>query len=184
MFDYSEIYEILRKEKYSEQLQKLDKNFLKEVSEYFNVKKEEFSVFSDEFSDSVLRARKQFENSKAIFKELILRRKKKILDLVFIAAETGVMKKDFANMLDFEVELFEKFVKAIEESEKKLADQMNGKEEVAIENKAIILNEDVEQMVGMAGESVGPFKKGELANLNSKVAEILVSGGKARFVDD
>jgi len=183
MLDYAEIYEVLRKEKYSEQLQQLSKDFLEQVSEYFDSKKEEFSVIGDEFSDSVLRARKQFENSKAIFKELILRRKKKILNLVFVAAETGVMKKDFANMMGFEIDLFENLVSAVEGSEKKLADLMNGKKEVDVKNKMIVLSEDVEQMVDMNGGVVGPFKKGALVNLDSEVASVLVSGGKAGFID-
>ena len=39
MVSYQEIYDLLRKEKYSEQLQQLPDNFLKEVSIYLNEKK-------------------------------------------------------------------------------------------------------------------------------------------------
>ncbi len=186
MLDYAELYEILRKEKYSEQLQKIPKDFVGQVGEYFGEKKKEFElVGGDMFSDSVLRAKKQFENSKGIFKELMLRRKKKILNLVFVAAETGIMKRDFSNMLEFEKELFEELVSAVEKEEKNMNDLMNGVKEVESSgNKMIVLNEDVEQVVDMTGNVVGPFKKGDLANLDLGVAEILVSGGKASFVDE
>ena len=39
-----------------------------------------------------------------LFKELMLRRRKKILNLVLIAAETGISKQDFNNMLSLEKE--------------------------------------------------------------------------------
>jgi len=184
MLSYNDLYETLRKEKYSDQLQQLTKSFILDVGEYFREKKEGFEMTGDMFSDSVLRAKKQFENSKAIFRELMLRRKKKILNLVFVAAETGIMKRDFSNMLDFEKELFEELVKAVEEGDGKMRDMMEGVSEKDEDiNRMIVTNEEVEEIVDMNGNSVGPFKKGELVNLDSKVAEILVSSGKAKFID-
>ena len=38
--------------------------------------------------------------------------------------------------------------------------------------------------IDMNGEVVGPFYSGQLANLKSEVSEILVSGGKAKFIDE
>lgn len=182
--DYNEIYEVLRKEKYSEQLQPLSKDFVEQIGLYFKEKKESFDVIEgDMFSDTALRSKKQFENSKAIFKELMLRRKKKILNLVFVAAETGIMKRDFGNMLSFEQELFEDLVSAVESGDKKLRDMINGRKEEEIKHKMVILNDDVEEMVDMNGNTIGPFKKGQLVNMDSQVAEVLVGGGKAGFVD-
>lgn len=182
--EYNDLYEVLRKEKYSEQLQQISKVFIIDAAEYFEERKKDFNMAGIDFSDSVLRARKQFENSKAIFKELILRRKKKILDLVFVAAETGIMKKDFSNMLDFEKDLFEELVESIERGDKKLKDLMDGRKVEEVKSKMIVINEDVGEMISMNGEVVGPFKKGDIANLEKEVAELLVSGGKAGFVDE
>ena len=99
MITYNELYDALRKERYSEQLQPIPKLFIKEVSAYLKDKKEIANKDDDNFSDTILKTKKQFENSISIFKELILRRKKKILELAFIAAETGISKRDFENML-------------------------------------------------------------------------------------
>src|SRR3989344_6074690 len=99
MLSYNDLYEVLRKEKYSELLQILPKNFLLDFCEYLVDKKEQSSKDDGLFVDSVMKSRKQVENSLAIFKELILRRKKKILNLVFVAAETGIMKRDYEIML-------------------------------------------------------------------------------------
>lgn len=184
MLSYNDLYETLRKEKYSEQLQQLPKDFIEQMSGYFKEKRESFDVIEgDMFSDNALRSKKQFENSKAIFKELILRRKKKILNLVFVAAETGIMKRDFGNMLAFEQELFEELVAAVEKEDKKLKDSMNGRKE-EVKHKFVLFRDDVSEMIDMNGNVVGPFKKGQLVNIDFQVAEVLVQGKKADFVDE
>lgn len=183
MIDYNELYEMLRKEKYSEPLQPIPKAFVQQVSEYLNEKKWLTSKEGDLFSENALKAKKQLENTFLIFKELILRRKKKILNLVFVAAETGVMKRDFDNMLQFEKDLFEKIVKALEESDRELDKSFSGGK-IKDDNKMIMFEKDVEQFLDMNGNLVGPFMTGELSNLDAKVSEILVSSGKARFVDE
>ena len=174
MLSYSEIYEYLRKEKSGESLQELPKNFVVQFSEYLMVKKKQFAQ-EDEFSIDIAKDKKQFENALALFKELMLRRKKKILSLVFIAAETGLMKRDFTDMLSFEQELFGEIIKAVDSGDRKLSSMLNGKNETKGENKKILVNEKIEQFVDMNGGLVGPFEKGELINIEGKVAEILVS---------
>ncbi len=185
MLTYNDIYELLRKEKFNENLQVLPKNFLSDIANYLNDKKEQSSMESNLFIDSVAKTKKQLENSIAIFRELMLRRKKKLLNLVFIAAETGIMKRDYENMLPLERELFEKMVKSFEESEKELSGVFVSKKmDDYKKNRMIIFNQDVEQFVDLFGNFAGPFTAGELANLEKEVAEILVSGGKASFVDE
>jgi hypothetical protein len=186
MIAYNDLYEILRKEKYSEVLQQLPKSFISYVSEYFNEKKEQSIKEGDMFmDDSIAKTKKQLENSIAIFKELILRRKKKILSLVFVAAETGIMKRDYENMMLFERDIFDKFVKAFEEADKQLSKMMNGSsEEIKDSNKLILFIQNVEQFVDMSGKLLGPFFSGDLVNVDLKTSEILVQGGKAKFVDE
>ncbi len=187
MLSYNDLYEILRKEKYSESLQLLSKSFIAELAEYLNERKDESVKENDLFADSVAKSKKQLENSIAIFKELILRRKKKLLNLVFVAAETGIMKRDYENMLGFEKEVFDRLVKAFEDGDRELSKMMNGKKEGQGTNeskKMVLFNQKVEQFVDMSGNIIGPFNSGELANLDSQVSEILVTGGKASFVDE
>jgi len=78
MISYNDIYEAARKERYSEQLQPLQKNFIGEVSKYLKEKKE-LVASEGEFSDNVLKVKKQLENAITLFKELIIRRRKKFL---------------------------------------------------------------------------------------------------------
>ena len=110
MLGYNELYEVLRKEKYSEQLQELPKNFLEEYKEYLAQQKAMSEIDSELFSDSQAKSRKQLENALTIFRELILKRKRKILNLIFVATETGIMKKDYENMLQHEKEIFDSMI--------------------------------------------------------------------------
>jgi DNA replication initiation complex subunit (GINS family) len=186
MLTYNDIYELLRKEKYGEQLQALPKNFLEEFSQYIADKKQESLSGEDLFADSVAKNKKQLENSISLFKELILRRKKKLLGLIFVAAETGIMKRDYENMIPLEKEIFEKFVKAFEEGDKELGRILHGGTSLkeADTFKMILFSQPVEQFVDMSGNAVGPFNPGQLANLDAGISDILVQSGKASFVDE
>lgn len=184
MIGYNELYEILRKEKYSEALQSLPKNFLNQFKEYISERSKESSASTDLFSDSIAKSKKQLENSFALFRELILKRKKKILNLVFIATETGIMKRDYENMLEIEKQTFDTLVKAFEEGDKSLSNILNNKQDTTSPYKMIIFKSDVEQFMDHTGNTIGPFTSGQLANLDTEVAQILVSGEKATFVDE
>ena len=184
MLTYNDIYEASRKERYSEQLQQLPKNFIQEVADYLKDKKEIASKEDDIFLDVILKTKKQLENAITLFKELMLRRRKKLLNLVLIAAEVGISKQDFENMLQMEKELFEEMMKCIDSSDKKLSNNLLGKKEQDSKNELVCFLDNVEEFVGLDGESVGPFEKGQIANLPKEIAKILVNDGKAEVVMD
>jgi len=179
------MYEILRKEKYSEGLQLLPKNFGEDFAEYLTERREESSKEDDLFMENIAKSKKQLENSIALFKELFRVRKKKLLNLVFVATETGLMKRDYENMLTFEREVFDEMVKNFEKFERETGGMIRGKKKKEkYELRMVMFNQDVEQFIDMDGNSVGPFTSGELANLGNKVAEIFVTSGKAGYVDE
>lgn len=183
MITYNDIYEAARQERYSDQLQPLSKNFVSEVSKYLKEKKQFTLKESEEFSGVIDKTKKQLENAITFFKELIVRRRKKILNLVLIAAETGISKKDFENMFSFEKELFEELMKCMDASDKKLSKILEGdKIEQIQNNELVIFNENVEGFVGLDAESMGPFEKGQIVNIPKQIAKILVEGGKANKV--
>jgi len=188
MIVYNDIYEALIKERYSEQLQLLPKKFIMDVAEYIRDKRKLSQQQVDLFSEEILKVQKQLENAQSIFKELMLLRKKKILGLVFVASETGISKRDFENMLDFEKDLFDKLILAVQENEKKINQQMvsfsdgtNGNE---VEMSLLLFVDDVDDLVGPKGEQIGPFKKGDVSNLPKQVADILIEDKKAELIED
>lgn len=184
MITYNDIYEASRKERYSEQLQSLSKNFIQDVATYIKEKKEIALKENDSFSDVIIKTKKQLENAITLFKELMLRRRKKILNLVLIAAETGISKQDFDNMLTVEKELFEEFMKCIDISDSKLNELMNGKKEESENNELISFIEDVEEFVGFDGSKIGPFEKGQIANLPKEIVKILIEDKKVEVLED
>jgi len=183
MITYNDIYETARKERYSDQLQPMSKNFVTEVSNYLREKKEVASKEDDVFSDTIAKTKKQLENAVTLFREIMLRRRKKILDLVLIAAETGISKQDFENMLDFEKDLFENIMKSVESSDKKLTEVLNGKKEEKKKNMMVVFETDVEEFLDLDGEKIGPFEKGQVANLPMEITNILIEDKKAKVIE-
>jgi len=185
MITYNELYDVLRRERYSEQLQPIPKNFVKEVAAYLKDKKQIANKDNDDFSDTILKTKKQFENSIAIFKELMLRRKKKILELAFVAAETGISKRDFENMLALEKESFDSIMKSLEKGDKKITEILKGSEEGSEEpkNKMIVFTQNTDGFLDLDGNKLGPFKKGDVANLAEEIANILIIDKKADSVE-
>lgn len=181
MITYNDIYEASKKERYSDQLQQLPKNFVSEVAVYLHDKRDIASKDNDVFSDVIVKTKKQLENAITLFKELILRRKKKILTLVLVASETGISKQDFDNMLPFEKVLFEELMKSIDSSEKALNDMLNGEREEQ-KNELVVFTGAVDEFVGLSGEKMGPYEKGQMANIPKEIAKILIDGEKAEVV--
>lgn len=183
MITYNDIYEASRKERYAEQLQSIPKNFVSEVAGYLKEKREIASKENDIFSDVIVKTKKQLENAITLFKELILRRKKKILSLVLVASETGISKQDFENMLPFEKTLFEDLMKSIDLSEKVLSDALNGNKEEEQKNELIVFKDLVDEFIGLEGEKMGPYEKGQIANLPKEITKILIDSGKCELVE-
>jgi len=183
MITYNDIYEAARKERYTEQLQKLSKRFATDVANYLKERRETSNKTTDAFSESVIKTKKQLENAITLFRELILRRKKKILNLVLIAAETGISRQDFDNMLEFEKELFENTMKCVEKSDKDLNNKLNGTSNDNVrKNELICFTEDISEFIDVEGKTLGPYKKGEIANIPKKMAQIFIGDEKAKLV--
>lgn len=184
MITYNDIYEALRKERYSEQLQGIGKNFIREVANYLKEKKGISEKSGDIFSNAISKTKKQFENAVIMFKELMLRRRKKLLNLAFIATETGISKRDYENMLAFEKEIFDEIMKSMEEGDRRLTKLLNGQEqEGKKKNKLITFLSDTDEFLSLEGEKLGPFKKGDIVNLPIEIANILVADNKAELIN-
>ncbi len=184
MITYKDIYEAAKKERYSENLQPIQKSFVKEVAIYLKEKRDAASKENDVFSDVLLKTKKQLENAITLFQELLRRRRKKILNLVLIASETGISKQDFDNMLLIEKSLFEDLMQCIERSDKKLNEILTGeKDEDSQKNDLIVFLEEIEEFVAPTGEKFGPYNVGQFVNLPKEIAQILVEDKKAESME-
>ena len=75
-------------------------------------------------------------------------------------------------------------MKNMEEGDKKMTNMLNGQEQEEQKNKLITFLQDTEEFLGLDGEKLGPFKKGEIANLPLEIANILIVDNKAEAVNE
>src|SRR3989344_1673364 len=119
MITYETLYELLRKEKFRQELQKLDENFFKDVINYLEEKKT--ILQSQEKKDSIFapsniqKTRKQLDNLQKIIKEFYERRETKIIQLAVFSSRTNSTIQDYSAMLEEEKELY-----------KSIVDELNG----------------------------------------------------------
>ena len=185
MITYSDLYEVWRKEKYNEKLQKLTKDFIEEAEEYFKDKKESAKRNEDSiFSEETAKSKKQLENAANIIREIIILRERKILNLGLIAAKTGINKKEIENMLEHEKELFSIVASHIETIDEKIKLLVQGKKEEEKRNKLIRFSQETPELLDSESQVLGPFKKGDVANLPKAIADILIESKQAIFVEN
>ena len=188
MITYQEIYDILRKEKYDEALQQLPKSFLNEIATYLTEKKNIVNREQKDnelFSDTLRMTRKQLDNALAIIKEIIAVRERKVLNLAFTSALTGISKRDTENLLEHEKELFEVTVKKLEENQKLISRKLNGEieDKKDLKNTLVRFKEEVPAFLAAEGNELGPFKPGDVVNMPQEIAKILITDGKAAPIE-
>jgi DNA replication initiation complex subunit (GINS family) len=184
MITFSDIYEAMRKDKYSEELQVLPPAFLAESAKYFSEKKDFLNKEEDLFSDIALRNKKKLENALSSFRDLLRIRKKKILNLAFVASEAGISKRDFSNLLSFEKDLFEEIVRGLDKAEGNMNAEMLGAEKDTRKQSLVRFLEDVPEFLGFDGTEVGPFEKGEVANLEKEIVDILSKDKRVEIIEE
>jgi len=170
---------ILRQEKYNETLQKLPKNFLEDLKEYIEEKNKSFARSEGAFDEALKKLKKQFENAQSLIEEIFAIRQKKILNLALLAKISGVTRSDLDNMLLEEKELFQTVLNKVKDIEERLkAKIIEGKKDLK-NNCLIRFKSDTEEFLDGEGNKLGPFKKGDIANLPKEIAEILIEDKKA-----
>ena len=198
---YETLYDILRKEKYNQELQKLDNDFFERVLKYLNEKKtilesqqQKTSIFA---STEIQKTRKQLENINKILKELYERRENKIIQLAIFASKTKE-NPDFSTLLPEEVKFFKSMNQILnqyrsdilfrlleykmpetKEIEKPKELKRYDKEK---ENRLIRFIENVPKFIGDDLSIYGPFKQEDIASLPKRIAEILITKGRAKEI--
>ena len=135
---YETLYEILRREKSRDELQKLDESFFRDVLEYLKEKTSivqeaagKFDMFSVEERDNT---QAQLNNVRRILKELYERREKKIIDMALNKSKTNSSIIDTANLLAKEHELYNETVKTLDNFRKSILLSLLELKQIVIEN--------------------------------------------------
>lgn len=201
---YEKLFDIVRKERLQEGLQKLDHTFYRDLVDYLNdkttsiAKDHQKSLFSQSEKDI---SKKQLDNIKKLIMDLYVRREKKILNLAVMKSRTNSNLIDTSGLLDEERELFKTVVDVLDAAKKKVlfnvvsginpevnpkhASQPEGQSQEqseAAEAKRVMFLNNVPKFVGKEMEEYGPFNKEQVVELPAQVANILINKGHAKMV--
>jgi len=194
---YEILYEILRKEKYRAELQKVDENFYASVIKYLQEKlailesqAKKNSVFA---STELEKTQTQLRNVIKILKELYEKRETKIIQFALFSSRSQNLQ-DTSTMLPEEYalycglkDMFDSYRKGIINNilenkmpEIKLVEQKDLKTEEKTDSKLVLVLNDVPEFVGPDLNVYGPYKVGETQELPFMVAGMLISTGQAK----
>lgn len=198
---YENLYDLLRNEKFKQELQPLEKNFFEKVVKYLKAKKGSLesqklkdSVFAPE---SVKRTKRQVENIQKILKDLYEKREAKISQLALLDSRTDGQPEDPSRFLPEELKLYEEIKTKLGYFRKSvLVRIMNGEKplfeeepkDIKIEEKAFQKNlmirfiEAVPKFVAEDLKEYGPFESEQVANLPYKSAKVLISRKRAEII--
>ncbi len=189
-FEY--LYDVLRKEKYSKEIQRLDENFMANLKKYIYEKTqllksnaEKDSIFT---ASETLKTRKHIENVQKLVKELFERRESKILYLAFVASKNSG-KHQLANNLQKEEEImFNEIIIKLNEFRALTTKQLLSEDPVDLKqkpkdiktdekliNQVIRVLEPVPQFVGVDMQVYGPFNEKDTVTLPIEIANVLVN---------
>ena len=207
---YTTLFELLRREKDREELQKLQKTFFEDVKSYIQEKQKAASESTLTNFEDKPKIEKELNNIKKILKELYEKRERKIVLMALDRSRIKTNIVDSALMLKEEKELFDSLVNVLDENREYIALRLFSQEpaenemkeepekEPAIKSKPPLeLNDNalkkdtklvrfthaVPKFVGKELEEYGPFEEEDIANLPIDIAQILIDKGRAEEIN-
>lgn len=197
---YEILFDLLREEKGTNSLVKLDKDFYDKVAKYLAEKKailesqeKKASVFT---ASETLKTKKQLDNIQRILREFYERREFKIIDLALFQSRTSEVV-DLSIMLDIEKEFYfavleslnlfrrEILMSLLEAKTPKIPSREALKPNADVtpkELKTVRFVQAVPKFVGTDLNVYGPFEEEDVASLPKAVADVLIKKEKARII--
>ena len=194
------LYDILRKEKVSTEIQPLDKNFYKNIIKYMQEKENLIQTQRNNpmFSKEVIKIEKEIDAIKRMIKELYERREAKIIQNALFSSRAknkdeiiplvNEEKRFYQSILDT-VELYRKSVlenvlvgkiPVIEEIPKSIkTDDIDSQKE---ENRLVRIIHPIPKFVGTDLNIYGPFEQEDVSLLPRKVADLLINKNRAEEI--
>ncbi len=197
---YEILFDLLREEKGTNSLVKLDKDFYDKVAKYLAEKKailesqeKKASVFT---ASETLKTKKQLDNIQRILREFYERREFKIIDLALFQSRTSEVV-DLSIMLEIEKEFYfavleslnlfrrEILMSLLEAKTPKIPSREALKPNSDVtpkELKTVRFVQAVPKFVGTDLNVYGPFEEEDVASLPKAVADVLIKKEKAKII--
>ncbi|MBD3259617.1 hypothetical protein GF371_03200 [Candidatus Woesearchaeota archaeon] len=202
---YDTLYDVLRREKNSSEIQELDENFLdnvisylKEKQELLETKKNDQGLFGFEEKRKVVQ---QIENARKLLKDIYEWREKKIVLLARDVSRTNNQIANVSNLLDSEKRLYETILgvlnkfreeiinnilvgeqPVVSEKPKPLkttAELQEEKEADSTASMQIKFIEDVPEFMGPNMEKFGPYVQDQVVELPKDIAQLMLKNKRA-----
>jgi len=190
---YETLYELLRREKSRKELQKLDPDFFQRVTSYLKEKNLILKSQKDTeiFTSEKQKTEKQIQNIKKIIQQLYEKRQSKIIEITIFASRSKKPSPTLTiNMLPEEKELHNNILEILNKNKNEiLINLLNGKNPKAKTLKSENLNilvrllGAVPKFIGTDELTYGPFEKEDIANLPSKIANIIIKKNRAEKIE-
>ncbi len=186
---YESLYDILRRERTRQDLQKLNNNFYDEVNNYIKDKinalesqRQKSSIFAQK---EIEKTEKQLDNAKKIIKEIYEKRESKIMQLALSFSKTKEVH-EMHELLPEEKIIFDKIINILRENKENVLDiTLNGKPKgikTEPETRLIRFVQAVPKFIGDDDKEYGPFEEEYIGLLPAKTAEILINNKRAELI--
>jgi DNA replication initiation complex subunit (GINS family) len=198
---YESLYELLRNEKYKQEIQPLEKDFYEKVVRYLRDKKAALeahkmkdSIFAPE---SVKRTKRQLENVQKILKDLYDRREGKIIQLAMMHSRTGERVEDKSIFLPEELKLYGETKANLDYFRSNIVDKILNGEKPKLEDKpksikteeeapqqslTIRFIEAVPKFMAEDLNEYGPYEPEQVSRMPYKSAQVLIKRKRAELI--
>ena len=202
MLTFETLFELLRKEKFNQELQELDETFYNDILQYLE---EKTAVLSTEqktdsiFAADAKKTQLQLENAKKIIKELYEKREGKILNLALLSSRANI-KESSATMLKQERLLYNEFLETLDNHRTGILNNILTGKKVTLKQKKSS-PKDIKTDHSQSTQSklkrylyavpkfvaddlnvYGPFEQEEMAHLPIKTANLLIKRKRAEEI--
>ncbi len=201
-FTYEDIYELLRTEKYTTDLQPLKKEDMAKIKEYFATKQalldkqvEGSAFYAPEKRDKL---RTELENAKRAVRDLYEKREQKVINRALFSSRTDFRLKDSTNMLSCEAEQYDQLIELLKLGNRKFFEDvepsmipstkdLNAEQSVAQpqsgyaeqKKKLVKFKETIPEIIDAELKKYGPFEPEAIAELPLDIADLLIRRNKA-----
>ena len=213
---YENLYEVVRKEKSSDALQKLNSNVISQMTDYLRTKIQVYKEAKQKNLPDLEKIRTQVLSARRLIKNLYELRERKIVNLSVTKSRAKSNLEEEENLLDYEKQLLGELCNNItklrktvllnllnaktpgseaepnkntQESkpvqnveEKKLADVSKEESKQEVKTVMIRFTNNVPKFLGKQMEVYGPFKPGDIANLDIDIVNILIKKEVAEII--
>ena len=205
---YETLFDLLRREKSREDLQKLENTFFSDVISYLKEKKQMLIENKEKLGeDSGLEAKRislQIDNINKILKEFYEKRERKIINLAMLYSRTNHNMPVPDTLLDEEKGIFNSITNILDTSRTNILESIinlkmpeEKKQDASANNKIINAPKDIDaekstkvvrfisavpKFLGTNLETYGPFEEDDVAKLPAKLAETVIIKERAEEI--